>query len=742
MQEQTTNQELASSTQRPVPLRKRSDLEIAQIDYKSVLYPVIKDPVGLKYYRLQPEQFEILLLLDGKLSLEELRDNVLLSFPTLNLTVADVQRSVIDLHEKGLLFSERLGQGELLSRRHSKERWKKVRQTLMNPLFLRLPGWDPEKTLQRIEPWLGWMFSKSAGLFFSILVVSSWLFIAMQFDEIRQRLPEFQQFFGWPNLMYLWATLAMGKILHEFGHGIACKHFGAECHSMGIMLLVFSPTLYCDVTDSWMLKSKWKRIIIGAAGMYVEIILAAVAILVWYHTQPGLINHLALNIFFISTATTVIFNANPLLRYDGYYIMADWLEIPNLRSKATKQLSQTVAWWGFGIEAPDDPFMPKSGRGWFILYATASALYRWFVLFAITFFLYTVLKPYRLQSIGIMLAVASLTSIFIGQGINIYKMLKAPKQDPISKLKVTVSCLLLGSFLAAFFLVKFPWYREASFYVEPVDVEHVYTTVPGFVEQIHVHPGQQVDAQAPLLTLRSPELLDRQKELLVEQDVRALEPKMYQELRDPDGKQLAEKSLESINEQLSDIQEQLQRTTIYARVSGTVIAPPSQSRPSIMKLKKSLSRGFKTPIDESSLDAFLQERTHVCSIAPTQNFHCILLIKQADLNDVVKGGEVRMKFDLFPADVWEGEVVEFSSRELEYAPPALSNKYGGPLATVGDTEGREKLATPVYQAIVEFEQQPESLCTGLRGRARFVVAERTLFGWFWRWFRETFHFRL
>ncbi len=742
MQEQTPGDSLVSSSHRPIPLRTRADLEIAQIHYKEIPFPVVKDPVGLKYFRLQPEQFEILLLLDGRLTLEELRDSLLLRFPTLELTTADVQKSVLNLQEKGLLFNDRLGQGEHLRHRFEKERWKKIRQTLLNPLFLKLPGWDPEKTLQRIEPWLGWTFTKGAAWFFGLIVVTSWLFIAIHFSEIRQRLPEFQQFFGWPNLMYLWATLAFAKVLHEFGHGIACKHFGAECHSMGIMLLVLSPTLYCDVTDSWMLKSKWQRIIIGAAGMYYELILAAVSIFVWYNTQPGMINHLALNIFFVSTVTTVIFNANPLLRYDGYYMMADWLEIPNLRAKATKILSQTLAWWGFGIEAPDDPFMPTSGHLWIILFAIASSLYRWFVLFAITLFLYTVLKPYNLQSLGIMLAVSSLLSIFSSLGFKFYKMLSVPKQDPMSKLKMTISTTLLVACFAVIFFVPFPWYDEAGFYVEPVDIEHVYTTLPGFVEQINVHAGEFVEAQAPLITLHNPELIDRRDDLETERTVRTLDPQMYRELSDPDGKQLAEKSLETVEEQIVDVQEQLGRTQLVAPIAGKIIAPPTVPRPSLIEGKKHLSKWYGTPIEDRSMGTYFDERTHVCSIAPTDTFQSILMIEQIDLADIVIGDEVRMKFELLPGKVWMGTVSEFSNRELEFAPRSLSNKFGGPLPTVTDSEGREKLTTPVYQAIVQFDYKPDSLRTGMRGRARFVVAERTLFGWFWRWFRTTFHFRL
>ena len=168
-------------------------------------------------------------------------------------------------------------------------------------------------------------------------------------------------------------------------------------------MLVFSPTLYCDASDSWMSPNKWDRIIVSAAGMYFEVILSTIAFWVWWHTHPGMLQHLCLNIFFISTATTVLFNANPLLRFDGYYILVDFLEIPNLRSKASQLLQRLFAEKCLGIKIPKDPFEPTTGRVWFVLFAIASFFYRWVVVFGIALYLYTVLKPYRLQDLGVML---------------------------------------------------------------------------------------------------------------------------------------------------------------------------------------------------------------------------------------------------------------------------------------------------------------------------------------------------
>ena len=179
----------------------------------------------------------------------------------------------------------------------------------------------------------------------------------------------------------------MTKVLHEFGHGLSCKHFGGECHEMGVMMLVLTPCLYCNVSDSWMLPNRWHRAAIGAAGMYVELVLASICTFIWWFTEPGPLNYICLNVMFICSVSTVMFNANPLLRYDGYYILSDVLEIPNLRQKASTILNRKLGAWCLGLEEPEDPFLPKRHQWLFALFTVASAVYRWVVTFSILVFL-------------------------------------------------------------------------------------------------------------------------------------------------------------------------------------------------------------------------------------------------------------------------------------------------------------------------------------------------------------------
>jgi putative peptide zinc metalloprotease protein len=733
---------MVASCRRPIPLTARTDLVVAIIDYQGVGYRVIKDPVGLKYHRLQEEQYRLLELIDGQRSLEELRNDLRREFPTLTLELTDVQHLITDLHKKGLLNSERPGRAVGLTKEYREERLKKIKGMFKSLMYLRLPGWDPETTLRWMYPFVRWMFRPWAVTTAMLFVVSAWVLLAVQFEIFYSRMPKFEQFFGWPNLLYMWLTLAGAKVIHEFGHGLSCKHFGGECHAMGMMLLVFSPCLYCDVTDSWMLKSKWQRIIIGGAGMYVEMILSAAALFTWWNTSPGLLNSLCLNIFFLTTVTTVIFNLNPLMRFDGYYMLADLLEIPNMRPKADKMVRHTFAWYCLGIEELPDPFMPQTGKFWFIIFSISAWIYRWVILVSITMFLYTVLKPYDLQSLGIMMAVISIGGVLMSMVMNVYQILSTPRAEPMSYIKASVTLSIVCLAIIGCLAIPLPLHVESAFLIEPQDGRDILTTNTGRLKTLYVEPGSKVREGDKLAVIEDIRKEDRLRSLGVKRDVQKMEVALYHALDDPAGERLAQQTLISIREELDDFDRQVRELTILATCDGTIIAPPYKPEPRIDSIENRLSAWHGTPLDARNANCFLEERTHLLSIAPNAQLEAVLFIDQGDRGDVKVGLPVELKFEHLPDRTYKGVIGEISDRPLVYVPDALSNKLGGELPTYTDSEGRERLDTTVYRATVLLDKDTNLLRTGMKGRSRFIVDRRTAGGWVWRYLTRTFHFRM
>lgn len=730
-----------ASSQRPVPLVGRRDLQATAVDFRGDSWWVVKDPVNLQYHRMQAEHYCVLQLLDGVRSLKQIRDELAKQFPAAPLQLADIQRTITNLHAQGLVWNQRPGHAGNLLRAGRSVRRQKLWQLAGNLLSIRLPGWDPDQTLTQLHRSLKWIFHPVTGFLALLLVISAWTLLVVEFDEFLRRLPEFRRFFGWQNLAWLWLTLAATKVLHEFGHGLTCKHFGSECHEMGVMLLVFSPTMYCDVTDSWMLADKWKRIWIAAAGMIVEVVVSALAIFVWWFTTPGLLNHLCLNVFFVTTITTVIFNANPLLRYDGYYMLSDWLEIPNLRMRSANQLRSTFAGACLGIPSAPDPLLPETGRLGFLAYAVASTLYGWFVLFGVLGFLYVVLKPYGLQSLGMALAAFSLLGIAGRIATDVWRILSAPRSEPMNHARATSTVFATVGLIACAMMVPLPWYVEAPFLIEPHNVTHVLSPAAGRMVSMTGLPGNSVEKGQTLVRLVDDRKDDQLRKLLTARDAQVAEIEKMHALEQTAQHALARQRLRSFETQIAELQQQMESLTIVAPISGRVVAAPKVPATPLSRRRR-LAEWSGHISDPRNIGCQLAVRTHLMSIAPDHRMQALLYLDQAHRDDLVVGQPIEIKFEHLADQTYRGTVAEIAQEQSEEAPVALSTKQGGGLNSVTDWEGHERLTSVAYQARVVLDRETRLLKPGMRGTARFLVDRRSAAGWLWRAFRRTMHFRM
>ena len=503
----TLAESLVSSSSRPLTVRTRPDLTSNRQFYQGTAYWVVKEPVGLQYFRFHEEEYFILNMLDGHVSLQQIKDGFERRFAPQKITFGDLQQFIGMLHRSGLVISNSPGQGKALRERGRKKKNKETMGKFANVFALRYRGFDPEKILNAILPWFGWIFTVPALIFFALFLGSAALLLATQYETVYAKLPTFQQFFAADRWLILACTMAIVKVLHEFGHGLSCKKFGGECHEIGFMLLVFTPCLYCNVSDSWMLPNKWKRVWIGAAGIYVEMILASIATYVWWFTEPGTtINDLCLNMMFLNVVSTVLVNGNPLLRFDGYYILMDALEIPNLRQKSTEVLKRWFQETCLGLELQDDPFQPTRGRFMFGLFTVASVIYRWVVVFSICWFVIKVLEPYGLQAIGRMVAVIGFAGLVGQPFIQTWKFCRTPGR--LSKVKRTPLLITLGiatSVVIGVCYIPLPHHIDCAFEIRPSKVGTVYAGTSGRIEWA-IEPRTSVQEGQQIARLINPEL--------------------------------------------------------------------------------------------------------------------------------------------------------------------------------------------------------------------------------------------
>src|SRR4051794_4579232 len=570
---------LVSSSSRKLPIRKRPDLKARQQRYQGRLYWVVKDPVGLQYYRFEEEEYAILQMLDGQSSLDEIAERFERDFPPQTIRTEELQQSIGMLHRSGLVITDAAGQGQQLVKRRSEKKRQELLATATNILSMRFKGIDPERFFNFIYPYIRWFFSVPAMVCCVTLALLALSLIVVQFDVFHSRLPDFQYFFRAQNWMWLGLTLCVTKVLHEFGHGLSCKHFGGECHEIGIMFLVLTPCLYCNVSDSWMLPNRWHRAAIGAAGMYVELVLASIACFIWWFSVPGPLNYICLNVMFVSSVSTVMFNANPLLRYDGYYILSDVLEIPNLRQKASTILNRKLGAWCLGLEEPEDPFLPQRKQWLFATYTVASAIYRWVVTFSILYFLNRVFQPYGLKVLGQAIALGSIYGL-VGQPLwSLYKFFKVPgRLGDVKRARVYATLVLVVGAIVGIGLVPLPSHVYCPLEVQAREADSVYARVDGILENVYVHPGEQVKEGQLLAELRNIDVEISLAELTGQRNIfkaqlDGLHLASFDDRRAASQVDPTMKALRGVEQQLAQRQIDFERLKLVAPIAGTVLPP-------------------------------------------------------------------------------------------------------------------------------------------------------------------------
>ncbi len=739
----SATQSLASGATRPLRMRMRRDLAVDRHTYLGRDYWVVKDRLAQKYYRFEEEEFALLEMLDGNASLQDIQAAFERRFAPQKITTREVHQLVSMLHRSALVVSDAAGQGRQLYKRHVAATRRQRLGAFTNVLCIRFKGFDPDRLLTTMNRYAGWLFSIPCLLIGLILAASAALLIGVQFDVFWSRMPGFQAFFAAENWIWLSLTLALTKILHEFGHGLACKRLGGECHEMGLMMLVLTPCLYCNVSDSWMLSNKWQRAAIGAAGMYVEIVLAAFCTFVWWFTHPGLLNHLCFNVMFVCSVSTLLFNANPLLRYDGYYILSDLIEIPNLRQKASTILQRKLGAWCLGLSETPDPFLPQRRQAFFAIYSIAAAAYRWLVVFGILWFLYQVFEPYGLQIVGQLLAVVSLYGLLITPLWKIGRFFYVPgRMDQVNTPRMIASVAGGVVLLLLLFLLPLPHYTTCSLYLQARDAATVYVETPGAIEAIHVQDGQWVDHGQPIVTLSSLDVQINVAQILGAK--RQLESKRQALLQRSfeDGTAAAEvaevqEALAARDEQLRKRQRDAERLAISAPTAGWIITPPRIPAPS--PGAATLPEWAGTPLEPSNRHAFLSEGVPVCQVGDPQRLEAILAIDQSELEFVRKGQAVDIMLEPLPGQRFRSTIDEISQLDMEVTPQRLSSKVGGDLITQTDQAGQERPHSTTYQGSAVLDDEDGLLLIGATGIARIHTGHRTVAQRVWRYLCQTFN---
>lgn len=745
---------LVSSSARKLPIRVRSDLQAKRTLYLGRSFWVLKDPVGLKYYRFQDEEYWILRMFDGTRSLDEIKEGFEAEFPPQKITLEDLQSFIGTLHQSGLIIAGVPDQGHELLKRRNKRRRKEIIGQMSNVLCIKFKGFDLDTLLTKMEPYFRFLYLRPVVYFCLFFCFCALMLVLVEFEYFRSKLPGFQQFFSPANMIALSLTLGCTKVLHEFGHGITCKHFGGECHEMGVMILVLTPCLYCNVSDSWMLPSKWHRIAIGIAGVYIECCLAAVCTFIWWFTTPGLLNYICLNIMFISSVSTILFNINPLLRYDGYYVLSDLLEIPNLRQKATTIMTRKCSQWFLGMEQQPDPFLPQKNQIFFAMFTLASVVYRWIIMASILYFIYKVFEPLGLKVIGQGIACMSLYGLIVMPIVKVVKFFWVPGRIyRVKKLNFYLSLSALFALAAAFCFVKVPFTVVVPMILEPRSEDSQIVYIPHFggrLDEVFVSPGDTVEKGQVLARIHNAQLvlevskllrqkieLEDQKSFLVDAVMKRSNVALYIKT--------LEEQLDATNRELEQKMRDYDRLLIKAPMDGVVISPPW--KPYKEPQKGQLAAWWGTPLEPRNIGLTFDASsigTALCTVGDPKKLESVLVVDQSKIGFIKAGQNVDLKLDEFPHETFHTSILDGRSIEgmkMDTIPPALSTKGKGEVPTKSE-EGLELPSSPSYRVLVPFENSDSRFVVGMTGSAKVHVDPQTLLQRVLRLIYDTFTFKL
>jgi putative peptide zinc metalloprotease protein len=362
-----------------------SHVRIYRQRFRGQAWYVLHDRASNRVHRFTPATYALIHGMDGERTLDALWGEVAEQMGDDAPSQDDVIELLHRLHAADVLHSgvpPDVAEVADRQRRQVRTAWMR---NVLNPMALRLPLWDPDRFLLRSWPAVRPLMTPVAALVWLIVVGAAALQAAHHWKELTENLAD--RVLGMQNLTLLWLTYPIVKFCHELGHAYAVKRGGAEVHEMGIMFLVFTPVPYVDATASAAFRSKWERIGVGAAGIIVELFLAALATFVWLASEPGALRSMAYNVMLIAGVSTIVFNGNPLLRFDGYYILSDLLEIPNLALRSNQYLAYLVKRHLFAQQQAESPADGLGESVWLAVYAPVSWIYRLFVMVAIALFI-------------------------------------------------------------------------------------------------------------------------------------------------------------------------------------------------------------------------------------------------------------------------------------------------------------------------------------------------------------------
>ena len=550
----------------------RDSAQVSRHIYRGQAWYVVRNGLNGRNHRFNTPAYALIGKMDGQRTVQQLWEEADAISADQNPTQDEVILLLGQLHEADLIQSDILPSTVELFRQLQGNQSRSWKKKITNPFSVKFPLWDPERFLQRWEFLISPLLTRKFFILWLMIVLSALVMTVVHWTELTGRLSD--QLFSPSNLLLLWLVYPVVKVFHEFGHAFAVKKWGGEVHEMGIILLALTPLPYVEASSSAAFADKQQRIVVAAMGMLVEVLRASLALFVWLNVEPGIISALAYNVMLIGGVSTVLFNGNPLLRYDGYYMLADLVEIPNLGQRSTRYLGYLLQKYVLGLSEVRSPVTAAGEKGWFAIYGPISFIYRILIMIGLI-----LLVSSHFFAIGVLIAIWGAVSLLLLPVIRtLNNFLNSPGARQKRPRIIAVGSVFALGMVLLLFIFPMPmwtttqgviWLPEQSVIRAGTDCE---------VVEVLAAVEKSVDQGTPLIKGADP-FLQAEIEVLDAQLQELYATYHAQPLHERVKRKMIMAEIELLTGDLQQVQEDLEKLLIHSPSKGNFILVDAQNLP-------------------------------------------------------------------------------------------------------------------------------------------------------------------
>ncbi len=682
----------------------------------------VKDVVSNEYFRFGEIEFHILDTLKKTITLDGLKSAIQERFG-FSPGTREIMSYLNHLASDNLLVAKGLGDGLRLFRQHERIHSTGYLQKVMGLMSIKLPGFYPGPLLSALRPVGILLFNPVTVAAATVAFLATTLFAILSWQSLATRVPTVAELFSVEHLFLMAIGFAIAKALHEIGHGLACRQTGHECSEMGVLLLVMIPCLYCDVSDLWTAKSRYKRMLVSLAGVFVELSLATLCFWGWYFSIDGTFHRFLFGMMLVTSVNTIFINGNPLMKYDGYYALSDFLKIHNLSTIAQKSLGRTIDGFFFAME-PSLTLHQKTH--WLKAYATGSVIYRWMILSAIGWMAWTFFENQQLLMFGRIVIAVLLVIALLPMLLNLQRFWRNGWRFGLRWVNVLFFLAAVAAIVWLASQFEFEHRVSGHATVKLAQAKQIFAPDAGFIVA-RISDGDEVEAGDPIAKVINDELLLEQ--LIANEQVDDVTARLAA-LEHANEKTAAaeiefwKKRKASWERKLEDIDSQIAKLSVVSPHQGKFVAQlhPGASLAESEELLVAQSGAWS---DAEFAGGSVERGENLGYVADPGTFEGTIQVAEKDIELVEKNQEVRI-FLPFEKRFFVGKVTKIS---------AESETTAGQEATAIETGAENELR--YYRVEFQFPFD-DRVRIGSSRKAVILCRKTNVFQWTARWIQGTF----